>query len=112
MRTKHWSLVLGLSVLCLAPAAWSAPPAWPLEPPKNVTVDPSTARSMELTSRAARAALAGDGQEALRLAQKAIFADPRDPWGYYDEGDALERRHRRRRLRGRRHRRRLGARRR
>src|SRR6266850_171175 len=92
MRTMHshahWGLVLGLSLLCLSPAlAWSAP----LEPPRNVNAEPSTPRSVELTSRAASAEIAGDPQDALVLAEKAISVNPRDPWGYYDKGAALSR---------------------
>jgi tetratricopeptide (TPR) repeat protein len=87
MRTTFWHLALGASFLCLSSSrAWSAAP---LEPPKNVNVEPSTPRSAQLASRAASAEIAGDPQAALQLAEKAVAANPRDPWGYYAKGDAL-----------------------
>src|SRR4051812_19367190 len=43
-----------------------------------------------LTTHSAQAELAGDHAKALQLADQAIKTDPRDPWGYFDRGDALE----------------------
>jgi tetratricopeptide (TPR) repeat protein len=44
-----------------------------------------------LTSEAASAEMSGDPQAALAYADRAIQADPRGPWGYYDRGMALAR---------------------
>jgi len=63
----------------------------PAQAPKNVKAEPSTSKSSRLSSRAASAQIAGDPQAALTLAERAIAADPRDPWAYYDKGSALAR---------------------
>jgi tetratricopeptide (TPR) repeat protein len=60
-----------------------------LRAPQNVSVDPVTRQSSELASRAATAAINGQPQQALQLANQAIRADPRNPWPYYDKGMAL-----------------------
>ena len=82
------SLVMGLVGLCAVSRATRAEGP---QPPSNVKVDPSTPKSARLTSRAASAEIAGDPQTALKLAERAIAADPADPWGYYDKGAALAR---------------------
>jgi tetratricopeptide (TPR) repeat protein len=43
-----------------------------------------------LTTQSVEAQLAGDPSKALALAEEAIKADPRDPWGYYNRGSALQ----------------------
>jgi Flp pilus assembly protein TadD len=63
----------------------------PLEAPKNVNVEPSTPASRSLSSQAASAQMSGDPRAALTLAERAIAADPRDPWGHYNRADALAR---------------------
>jgi hypothetical protein len=72
-------------------AAATAPAPGELKAPENVHAEPSTAASAELSSRAATADMKGDPQEALRLADQGIRANPRDPWPYYDKGMALAR---------------------
>lgn len=47
-----------------------------------------------LASESAEAELAGDHDKALRLADDAIKTDPKNPWAYYDRGDALGALHR------------------
>jgi tetratricopeptide (TPR) repeat protein len=68
-------------------SAWADPP----QAPKNVNVEPTTPQSAALTSRAASAEMNGNPQSALKLAERAIAANPRDPWGYYDRAMALAR---------------------
>ena len=84
MKLNHTIVVMGL--VTMGPvAAWAKPP----QPPKNVSVDHGTPESAALTSRAANAEMAGNPQAALRLAERAIEANPRDPWAYYDKAMAL-----------------------
>ena len=85
MRFKTLVVVLGLCVA--SGSAWADPPA----APTNIKAEPSTPRSAKLTSESASAEIAGDPQAALKLADKAIAADPRNPWSYYDRGAALAR---------------------
>jgi tetratricopeptide (TPR) repeat protein len=47
-----------------------------------------------LASESAEAELAGDHDKALRLADEAIKTEPKNPWAYYDRGDALGALHR------------------
>jgi tetratricopeptide (TPR) repeat protein len=85
MKVEH---AVFATMLCLfSPRAWSDAP----RAPDNVKVEPTTPKAAKLTSRAASAEMAGDPQAALKLAEKAIAANPRDPWGYYDKGSALSR---------------------
>jgi predicted Zn-dependent protease len=42
-----------------------------------------------LASESAEAELAGDHDKALRLADDAIKTEPKNPWAYYNRGDAL-----------------------
>jgi hypothetical protein len=72
------------------PAPLKTPPK-PPEAPKNIGVEPSTADSRALTSGAASAEIAGDPQQALALAKKAMEADPHDPWPHYIRATALSR---------------------
>jgi tetratricopeptide (TPR) repeat protein len=60
---------------CMGASSW----AWADEP------------AARLTSEAASAEMAGDPRAALAFADRAIQADPRDPWGHYDRGMALAR---------------------
>ncbi|HVV50087.1 MAG TPA: tetratricopeptide repeat protein [Polyangia bacterium] len=62
-----------------------------LRPPENVNAEPSSPQSAELTTRAATAEMKGDPHQAVQLADKAIAANPKDPWPYYDKGMALAR---------------------
>jgi len=62
-----------------------------LAPPLQ-SVAPSGAD--KLASQSAAAQMAGDHEKALQLADEAIKADSKEPWGYYDRGDALASLHR------------------
>jgi tetratricopeptide (TPR) repeat protein len=85
MKVNH--VIVALGILAGGRAAWADAP----QPPKNVDVEPTTPKAAALTSRAASAEMAGDPQAALKLADRAIAANPRDPWGYYDRAMALSR---------------------
>jgi tetratricopeptide (TPR) repeat protein len=58
-------------------------------PPLNVKAEPSTPASAELSSRAASADMSGNAQYAVSLADRAIRADAKDPWAYYNKAMAL-----------------------
>jgi tetratricopeptide (TPR) repeat protein len=58
-------------------------------PPQNAKAEPSTPASAALSTQAARADMSGNPQQALALADRAIRADPKDPWPYYNKGMAL-----------------------
>jgi tetratricopeptide (TPR) repeat protein len=62
-----------------------------LRAPQNVNAAPWNRQSSELATRSARAAMQGNPQESLALAQQAIQLSPRDPWPYYNKGMALAR---------------------
>ena len=83
MTSKHMLGAVGF--LLFASVARADPP----QAPKNVNVEPTTPKSAALTSRAASADMTGNPQKALKLAERAIAANPRDPWGYYDKAMAL-----------------------
>jgi tetratricopeptide (TPR) repeat protein len=76
-------------------AAMAAPPAAAAAPPeakpelKPPTKGGPQATDSKLTTESVKADIAGDHEKALRLADDAIKADPNDPWGYYNRGDAL-----------------------
>jgi tetratricopeptide (TPR) repeat protein len=80
-------LALGLAVGLVSGRASSQPAT----APTNINAEPSTPRSIQLTGRSGSAEAAGEPQAALKLADEAIAADARDPWGYYDKGAALSR---------------------
>lgn len=56
--------------------------------PLKQSVAPSAADG--LASQSIEAELTGNHEKALQLANDAIKADPKNPWGHYDGGDALE----------------------
>jgi tetratricopeptide (TPR) repeat protein len=85
MKLNQILLVTWLSGV--GPLALADPP----QAPKNVNAEPTTAKSAALTSRAATAEMSGNPQAALKLAERAIATNPRDPWGYYDKAMALTR---------------------
>jgi tetratricopeptide (TPR) repeat protein len=60
-----------------------------IEPLHSATADPGSQQSNFLASKAAGAVIDGRAQKALKIAERAIAADPRNPWGYYDKADAL-----------------------
>lgn len=55
--------------------------------PLRQTAQPTSAD--DLASDSAQAEVAGDHDKALKLADKAIRTDPKNPWATYDRGDAL-----------------------
>jgi tetratricopeptide (TPR) repeat protein len=87
MKLTHLSLTLAALGFCLPSVARAQPP----RAPQNVNVEAATPRAAKLTSEAATAEAAGEPQAALKLAERAIEADARAPWGYYDKGAALSR---------------------
>jgi tetratricopeptide (TPR) repeat protein len=62
-----------------------------LRAPQNVHAAPWNRQSSQLATRSARAAMQGNPQESLALAQQAIQLSPQDPWPYYNKGMALAR---------------------
>jgi tetratricopeptide (TPR) repeat protein len=60
--------------------------------PRQQSTPPTAADN--LASESAEAELAGDHDKALRLADDAIKSDPKNPWAYYNRGDALGALHR------------------
>ena len=84
MKVKHIGVMVAL--LAVGSVARAADPP---QPPKNVNVEPTTPKAAALTSRAASAEMTGNPQAALKLAERAIVANPRDPWAYYDKAMAL-----------------------
>jgi tetratricopeptide (TPR) repeat protein len=81
------ALVGILFISCLTAGPLAAQVAAPTTP----GVDPGSNRSNKKASQAAVAVLGGKATEGLRLAEKAIKADPKNPWAYYNQGDALAR---------------------
>jgi tetratricopeptide (TPR) repeat protein len=62
-----------------------------LRAPQNVNAAPWSRQSSELATRSAKAAMAGNPQESLALAEQAIQLTPQAPWPYYSKGMALAR---------------------
>ena len=84
----RWTVMGAMGLLLAAGAAGRAGAAEPA-PPQTVKAEPSTPASAELSSRAASAGMSGNPRYAVSLADRAIRADPKDPWAYYDKGMAL-----------------------
>ena len=61
----------------------------PLRAPQNIHAEPATPASTALSTRSAKAEMAGDHAAAVRLAEAAMDKEPRDPWPYYHKADAL-----------------------
>ena len=57
--------------------------------PTTPGVDSGSKRSNRRASDAAKAIRDGRASEGLRLADKAIKSDPKNPWAYYNRADAL-----------------------
>lgn len=70
LRTTHSVGLALLLIACAAPA--SAAPS-----------------STRLTTASTKALMRGDTGQALTLANRAIAANPRDPWAYYGQGAAF-----------------------
>jgi len=75
-----------LPLLLMAAGAWSTNAWGQLRVPQQ-TVAPGP--SQRFTTESVKTELAGDHAKAISLADEAIKADAKDPWGYYDRGDAL-----------------------
>jgi tetratricopeptide (TPR) repeat protein len=92
-RRSIWAGAFRLALCGAAIAAIALPgfarAAGELRAPQNVNVRPTTPESSELNTAAARAQMQGQPEAALRLADQAIQANPRDPWPRYSRGMAL-----------------------
>jgi tetratricopeptide (TPR) repeat protein len=62
-----------------------------LRAPQSLNAVPWNRQASELASRSAKAAIEGNPQESLALADKAIQVSPNDPWPHYNKGMALAR---------------------
>src|SRR5262245_54775823 len=62
-----------------------------LRAPQNVNAVPWGRAASELATRSAKAAMRGDPQESLALAEQAIQLGPQRPWPHYNKGMALAR---------------------
>ena len=78
-----------VAVLFIATAGLAG--AQELRAPQNVSAAPWSRQSSELATRSAKAAMAGDPQQSLALADQAIQVSPQDPWPHYNKGMALAR---------------------
>jgi tetratricopeptide (TPR) repeat protein len=79
-------MVLGV----LVGGAAVGPAGAQLMPPHNISDNSASAvRAAKLATRSAKAEMVGNPGEALKMADAAIKADPKDPWGFYDRADAL-----------------------
>lgn len=77
-------LISGIGSMVVA--VWGPVAVAQLQPPQQVS---APGPASELETRSVVAELAGNHDQALSFAEKAIKADPSDAWGYYDRGDAL-----------------------
>lgn len=82
-------LLTAAAVMLVATAG--AARAQELRAPQNVNAVPWSRQSGELATKSARAAMRGDPQQSLALAEQAIQLGPQDPWPYYNKGMALAR---------------------
>jgi Flp pilus assembly protein TadD len=80
-----------LTAVAVVLATAGAARAEELRAPQNVNAVPWSRQSSELATRSAKAAMGGDAQQSLTLAQQAIQASPQDPWPHYNAGMALAR---------------------
>lgn len=86
MSNTFRSWVMGGAILSLtAGGAALAQVAAPTTP----GADYGSKRSNKRASDAAKAIRDGRATEGLRLAEKAIKTDPKNPWAYYNRADAL-----------------------
>jgi tetratricopeptide (TPR) repeat protein len=82
--------LLTVAAVMLVTAAGAAR-AQELRAPQNVNAVPWSRQSSELATKSAKAAMHGDPQQSLALAEQAIQMSPQDPWPYYNRGMALAR---------------------
>jgi tetratricopeptide (TPR) repeat protein len=86
-----WVLALGVTVFTINLCGQAEAQ---LEPPRRPGVDPGSEQSAQLASRAAQAEIAGNPEQALKLAEEGIRADANDPWPHYNRACALASLHR------------------
>ena len=79
------------TVVVMLTATAGASRAEELRAPQSLKAVPWSRQSSELATRSAKAAMAGDPQASLDLAQQAIELTPQAPWPYYSKGMALAR---------------------
>ena len=84
-------LLIAAAAAVMLVATAGAARAQELRAPQNVNAAPWSRQASELATRSAKAAMRGDPQESLTLAQQAIQVSPQDPWPYYNKGMALAR---------------------
>jgi tetratricopeptide (TPR) repeat protein len=77
---RGWMVMVSVG---LANVAWAQ-----LAPPRH-PVDPGSPQSAALASQAAEDLVRGRAGDALQVANDAINADPRNPWGHYNKASAL-----------------------
>jgi tetratricopeptide (TPR) repeat protein len=82
-------VLIAVSVMWVATAG--AARAEELRAPQSLHAVPWNRQASELASRSAKAAIEGNPQQSLALAQQAIQVSPQDPWPYYNKGMALAR---------------------
>jgi len=73
--------VVGLGMMTTVASAQLAAP--------HHTVDQGSAQSRDLSGRASEALVRNNPGDALAVADRAIAADARNPWGHYNRGAAL-----------------------
>ena len=77
-------VMLGFALASLG--SWSSGARAQLRPLQQTTAPGS---SNTYTTQSVQAEVAGDHAKGLSMAEEAIKADPKDPWGHYDRADAL-----------------------
>ena len=83
MSCSFTAFMVVVGVGAPASAQFSAPNSVPQR-------DEKAWKAAELTTGSAKAEMAGNDAEALRLADSAISTNPNDGWGYYDRAEALQ----------------------
>jgi tetratricopeptide (TPR) repeat protein len=81
-------LIVGLGVIGLSIGVGRGSSAQ-MAPPHHVGAEPGSPQSARLASQSAAAEIAGDSQQALRLADQALSIDGTNPWAHYDRAAAL-----------------------
>jgi len=84
---RPWQTAAAVMLVATAGAAR----AEELRAPQNLNAVPWSRGSSELATRSAKAAMGGNPQESLALAEQAVQLSPQDPWANYNKGMALAR---------------------
>jgi tetratricopeptide (TPR) repeat protein len=90
MSTAMKSLV-GAALLSLISLATGGAASAQVAAPTTPGTDFGSKKSNKRASEAAQAIRDGKSAEGLRLAEKAIKSDSKNPWAYYNKADALSR---------------------